>query len=252
MALFAPQTIARVLRQRQRPQRDPLIDPHVPADAGGLADHDARAVVDDEALSDHRARMDIDARDAVGVFGHNAGQERHLQVVKFMGHAIHAHGVNAGIAEDDFIVTRGGRIAFKGGPDVSGQKPAQFGNLFQHEERNLPPAFLAVAAGQIVAQAVVTDVVRHQFGQPVVQKADRLPHVVLEIDRIDLFPGEIARKKNLAKLFDEVDHAAFRRQRLIVHMGKALAGAAMINQGFGNRGQPGPGPGADTDVAFAV
>ena len=44
----------------KRSQRDALIDLRVLADLRGLADHDARAVVDEEVFSQLRAGMDVD------------------------------------------------------------------------------------------------------------------------------------------------------------------------------------------------
>ena len=48
------------LRGTGAAQSDAVIDGDVGADFGGLADHDAHAVVDEEAPSDLRSRMDVD------------------------------------------------------------------------------------------------------------------------------------------------------------------------------------------------
>ena len=42
-------------------QRDALIERHVVADLGRLADHDAHPVVDEDALTERRPGMDLDA-----------------------------------------------------------------------------------------------------------------------------------------------------------------------------------------------
>ena len=44
-------------------ERDALVKQHVVADLRGLADHHARAVIDEEAAADGRAGMDLDARE---------------------------------------------------------------------------------------------------------------------------------------------------------------------------------------------
>jgi hypothetical protein len=41
-------------------ERDSLIQGHVVADLGGLADHDPHPMVDDEALADQRRGVDLD------------------------------------------------------------------------------------------------------------------------------------------------------------------------------------------------
>ena len=47
--------------ERRAAERDALVDRAVVADLGRLADHDAHAVVDEDAPADLRARMDLDA-----------------------------------------------------------------------------------------------------------------------------------------------------------------------------------------------
>ena len=50
-----------------RAERHALIEAHVVADLGRLADHHARGVIDEEVLADLRPRIDVHARDAVRV-----------------------------------------------------------------------------------------------------------------------------------------------------------------------------------------
>lgn len=45
----------------QSAQRNALVDLHVVADRGGLADDDAGCMVDEEVLADRRAGVDVDA-----------------------------------------------------------------------------------------------------------------------------------------------------------------------------------------------
>ena len=49
-------------REAGAAERDALIERDVVADVGGLADHHARAVVDEQALADARRGVDLDAR----------------------------------------------------------------------------------------------------------------------------------------------------------------------------------------------
>src|SRR6266568_292502 len=61
-----------VLGEALRAQRHALVEPDVGADDGRLADHDARAVVDEEALVDACARVDVDPGQRVRVLGDHA------------------------------------------------------------------------------------------------------------------------------------------------------------------------------------
>ena len=101
-----------------------------------LADHHAGAVVDEEARADRRAGVDVDAGLGVGQFGHHPRNERHAQAVQLVGDAIDRDRLQAGIAEDDFVVALGRRVAAKGGLHVLfehladlRQPPQQFDRL---------------------------------------------------------------------------------------------------------------------------
>ena len=59
--LVADRRVALAAREARAAERDALVHRHVVADLGGLADHDAGAVVDEEAAPDLRGRVDLDA-----------------------------------------------------------------------------------------------------------------------------------------------------------------------------------------------
>ena len=49
-------------------------------------------MIDKKTLAEFCTRMNIDAGQAVGVFGHDAGQQRHVELVKLMCQSLHADG----------------------------------------------------------------------------------------------------------------------------------------------------------------
>ena len=69
---LADDTASLVLGERQRAERDALIDLDVVAYVGGLADDHARAVVDEEVPPDARPGVNIDTRLEVRPLGHDA------------------------------------------------------------------------------------------------------------------------------------------------------------------------------------
>ena len=70
-------------------ERDALVDRHVVADLGGLADH-REAVVDEQVAADLRARMDVDrGQPARGVVDH-AGEEIELAIEQPVRRAVEA------------------------------------------------------------------------------------------------------------------------------------------------------------------
>src|SRR5437016_12257970 len=71
-----------------RPQRHRLIKPDATPEPRRLADHDAGAVIDEEALTDLGAGMDVDPGLGMGEFRDNAGHQRRAQQIKPMGDAM--------------------------------------------------------------------------------------------------------------------------------------------------------------------
>ena len=70
-----------VLREGEASERHALVEPHVASDDRRLPDDDAGAVVYEEPLADRRARMDVDAGLGVGELGHDAREDRDLELV---------------------------------------------------------------------------------------------------------------------------------------------------------------------------
>ena len=102
---------ASVLREAQSAQRHTLVKLYARADDGGLTDHHARAVVDEERRADGRAWIDVDSRNGMGVFAHDARNEGNLRRVQFMGDAMDADRLEARIRQDNLVQRLGGRIA---------------------------------------------------------------------------------------------------------------------------------------------
>jgi hypothetical protein len=100
-----------LLVHAQRAERDPLVQLDVPPDPAGLADDDACAVVDAEAVSDLGPRVDVDPRPGVGPFREHPGQDRHLAAMEVVGDPVDRDGQEARVAPDDFGVVRGRRVA---------------------------------------------------------------------------------------------------------------------------------------------
>ena len=89
--------------------------PHAPAYDRRFSDDDVGAVVDEKALADLGARVDIDSSRRMGDFGNHARQQRSAQSVQHMRHPMVDDGGDAGIANQDFVGAFCGGIA-----DISG------------------------------------------------------------------------------------------------------------------------------------
>ena len=109
------------LVDRQRAQRDALVELHVVADDGGLADDDTGAVVDDHGVPERRAGVDVDARPFVGPLGQHARQDRHAEFVEAVGDAVDGDGLEAGVRQDHLVNAFGRGVAALDGSGVDHQ-----------------------------------------------------------------------------------------------------------------------------------
>ena len=106
-----------------------MVNLHVLADDGCFANHDSGTVIDKEVFANRCARVDVDSRFGMRVFGHEARQNRHMQQVKLMGDAEDGGCHEAGVSEDDFVKAAGGWVAVVGSVQVGFQEFADLRNL---------------------------------------------------------------------------------------------------------------------------
>ena len=109
VALFAAQVLT--APGRQRAERHALIDLDVVADHSRFTDNDARAVVNEEVLTDRRTRMYVDTGQAVGVLRHNSGNQRHAEQKQLVGDPRSKNRVQARIGANDLVLVIGGGVS---------------------------------------------------------------------------------------------------------------------------------------------
>ncbi len=131
---------------------DALVEGHVGADDAGLADDDARAVVDGEVLADGGTGVDVDAGLGVGLLGDDARYDGHLQLVQGVCQSVVGHGVDDGIAVDDLAVVGGGGVVVEHGLDVGIEESLDLGQLLDELQGNLLGSALDVALGALLAE----------------------------------------------------------------------------------------------------
>jgi hypothetical protein len=104
-------------------ERHALVDRDVVADLGRLADHHARAVVDEEAVADPGVRMDLDVRERAREEGQHARRQRHPVLLEGVRDAVRQQRLHAGPGGEDLerADPAGGRIARMGRGDVPPQ-----------------------------------------------------------------------------------------------------------------------------------
>src|SRR5262245_41596325 len=103
--------VALLLTPGDTAERDAVVEREVFADLCRLAHDDAHAVVDEEAVADGRARVDLDAGKESAQVGDEAAQEAPLAHPERMRQPVEPDGVQAGVAEEDLGGAAGGGVA---------------------------------------------------------------------------------------------------------------------------------------------
>jgi len=184
---------------------DALVDLDVFADDRGFADDDAGAVIDEEEFVDGGAGVDVDAGDAVGVFGHDAGDEGDLEAMEFVGDAEDGDREEAGVGEDDFIGIGGGGVAVEGGLNIGGQERSQLRHGAEEFADDDVGGFVATGAFGAAACGLVADGVADLFEEFVADGGEEFADVIFERFAGEVLLAEVAREEELAELLDDLD-----------------------------------------------
>jgi len=99
------------LLQGSPPERHTVVHRHIFADDRGLSDHDACAVIDEEALPYRCARMNLDARQQSGDMGEKACGEFRSAHPHAVRHPVRPDGMEPRIDERDLRMRSGRWIA---------------------------------------------------------------------------------------------------------------------------------------------
>ena len=78
-----------------------------------FADDNTRTMIDEKVLANLRPGVDFDTRLAVGILGHDAGNNGNLHLVQNMGNAVNGNGKQTGIRENNLRLALCRRIPFK-------------------------------------------------------------------------------------------------------------------------------------------
>jgi hypothetical protein len=119
IGLAAAQLAQIVLDQRiEGSQRDAVIERDAAPDGGCFSDDHTRAVIDEKRFANGSAGVNVDAGMTVRGFRHHARDVGDFQTIEPMRQALHGNGLDARIAEQHLLQTRGGGVAAVGGVDV--------------------------------------------------------------------------------------------------------------------------------------
>ena len=146
------------------------------ADAGGFADDDTCAVVDEEGRPHAGAGVNVDAGTRVGVLGHHARHQQRPFPQQAVRSPVDGDGVEPGIASDHLVGSGGCGIRLEGKLDVLFQQTVQLGQSGQRarcDALGAPPAGVLVL-GDFGAEAVQPQ--KNQLLQSQLQVAQHLSH----------------------------------------------------------------------------
>ena len=107
----APQIAILTGREAAGTQRNRLVNAYAVTDHRGFSNHDARAVIDEEAAPDTRAGVNVDAPIGIGYLRDDPGDQRRAKTVQQMRQTMMDDRDNAWIADQDFVDAARSRIA---------------------------------------------------------------------------------------------------------------------------------------------
>ena len=134
-----------VNRGRDAAQGDAVVQRHVVADLGGFADHDPRAMVDEEPFADHGPWVDLDSRQEAPDVRDEARQQAPAAPPRRVRQTMHPQSVETGIAQRHLEARPDRGVALEHDIDL-------FSNLLEHGRfRRL---VLHTQIGQLVVRTV--------------------------------------------------------------------------------------------------
>ena len=173
------------------------------------------------------------------------GNQGDLQFVKPVGDPVDGDGKKARITEDDFIVAPGRGVPGVGGADVFGEPLPQRDKAAEEFDGGLLPAFHAVRAGLVVAEAVMADGQRHLFGELLEERGRLLPQVVAHVHRVEPRLDEVARIEDVADPAKDGQDLLAGRDRLRARRGRSSPGCCTLRRDSRRlRGSPHGRPGS--------
>ena len=245
---------ALVLGEAEGAEGDALVNLDLVAEHGGLADDHAGAMVDEEAVADGGAGVDVDAGDGVGVLAHDAGDQRHLGLVQQMGQALDGDRLEAGIGDDDLVLAFGGGVAVHGRLNVGLEDFPQLGKLFQEMQGGVGGQPAAAAGGAAGQGALVDEGALDLVGQGMEHPVEMLTDGELEAGAVHRIAAGIAGEEDFQEMVQDADDLLALRHVAAVEVVDAalvgIGGADLAGEGGG--GLAGPRRGAVRRILAAA
>jgi hypothetical protein len=104
VALLATKPFYGILSKGEGTESNTLIDPNMVTDVSCLTYHHPNPVVDEKALPNIGAGMNVDSCKSVDVLAHNTWHKRDILMMKQVIYPIDCHSEGTAIAEDHLIV----------------------------------------------------------------------------------------------------------------------------------------------------
>ena len=174
------------------------------ADLGGLADDNARRMVDEEVLANFSTGVDVDAGAAVRILGHDARHQRHIKLVELVGNAINPDCEEARVRVDDLFLRLSSRVTVEGCLDILVEQLLNRGNLAQHRRAHLTCALVDFLECHLVAIAEQQSLA-HLLDKVVLDAQDGVADKVLRIGRRLGTVAEIPREHDVADVLEDFD-----------------------------------------------
>jgi len=134
-------------------QGDGLVKTHIITDDGRPPDHNARAMIDEEAATNDSAGMNINTRGGMGQLSNDTSHYWCTEAVKSMGKTMVGDGLHPWVADKHLLDTAGGRVASERRMEVGVELGTDARKLMGKSDNNvrgllIKSRILPVAMGQ--------------------------------------------------------------------------------------------------------
>mmetsp|Transcript_114396 Transcript_114396/g.198950 ORF Transcript_114396/g.198950 Transcript_114396/m.198950 type:complete len:359 (+) Transcript_114396:1687-2763(+) len=222
-----PLSIHGVLAPLLQPREGHIVEQlHIVPYHGRLPNDDPSRMVHEHGAPNASSWVNFDCGAVEGIGTHHAGDQRHLQPVQFMSHAVHTECQQSWVAEDDLFPTAGGRVPSLECVDVLHHEAPEMGQGIQELLRDVPGLRLAPLHGvrgpvPPLRQQGAGHLVLHQL----LNLCDQHPHVVLEVVGPDKAVLKEAWQDDLGHSIDDVLRDLLAGNTKHVQLGR---GAALV------------------------
>ena len=211
-----------VERETLRAERHALVEADARAEDCSLADDDAGAVVDEEALADLRARVDVDARARVRELRDDAGEQRDAELIERVREPVVRDRRDARVAEEDFVDASRGGVAVVGCANVGLEQASDVGQAKREVAHELARAALEIPRGNALCARPIGELAPHLLEQLGESRVERVADEVVDALLGQIWRAVVLWKERSAQPPHDADERVAGRKALAARVPRVM------------------------------